>query len=744
MTSSRNTGEWNLALRQQAVVARLGQRGLAGAPVHELLEESALAVADALRVDRAALLELLPSWRELAVRAAVQEGVPVPTNKLAGITVAAGRETQSGYTLMVGGPVITPDLSSERRYNTASTPTGAGLTALIGWEDQPWGVLAVATDGPRDWSDDDVHFLQSVGNVVGLAIQRHKIEDELRESNTRLDLSLAAGGLGTWVWDVVARTIDLSPTLLRMGGLEHFEGGIDDYTDLVIEEDRHALDQAADQAFQQGRDLHSLHRLRRPDGEIRWIEVRGRPVLDVAGRPLRMVGVATDVTERRILDDVKASLLRREHEARVAAEQAQGQLSFLATATGALNASLDPATTIEHLGRLVVPQLCDLFFVDLIDEAGNLVPATAGHGDEEVLSVARELRRRRREIGGGGGLWDVRKVAFSGRTELISNVTDEMLQAAAGGNPDHLDLYRRVSGKAAAVVPMVAHGRVLGVLTFVSTTDPRRFGEDNLHLINGLASRAAMAIDNANLFAARNRVARVLQATLLPPALPEIPAFEVAARYRVAEAGTEIGGDFYDVFEVSDGAWTVVIGDVCGRGPEAAALTGLMRHSVRVAAMREARPSRILGETNEAILDQIDDTRFCTAAIIHLDAGTTDGQVHITASSAGHPCPVVVRPDGRVEPIDCAGTLLGVLSDPPLVDASLDLEPGTLIVSYTDGVTEARRGPDWFGEERLYEVLADVAGQPAEEVAARVDEAVAAFQDASNDDLAVLVLRVSA
>ena len=588
-----------------------------------------------------------------------------------------------------------------------------------------------------------MHFLQSVGNVLGLAVQRHKMEDELRESNTRLDLSLAAGGLGTWVWDVVASTIDMSPTLLRIGGLDHFDGGIDDYRALVLEEDRNALDQATQQAFQHGRDLHNLHRLRRPDGEVRWIEVRGRPVLDVAGRPLRMVGVATDVTERRILDDVKASLLRREHEARVAAEQAQGKLSFLATATGALNASLDPATTVEHLGRLVVPQLCDLFFVDLVDEAGNTVPASAGHGDEEVVAVARELRRRRRELGGRGGLWDVRKVAFSGRTELLSSITDEMLQEAAGGNPDHLDLYRRIDSKAAAIVPMVAHGRVLGVLTFVSTTDPHQFGEDNLHLINGLASRAAMAIDNANLFAARNRVARVLQATLLPPALPDVPGFEVAARYRVAEAGTEIGGDFYDLFEVGDHAWTVVIGDVCGRGPEAAALTGLMRHSVRVAAMREARPSKVLGQTNEAILDQIDDTRFCTAALIHLDAGTTDGRVHISASSAGHPVPVVVWPDGRVEAVDCAGTLLGVLPDPPLVDAELDLEPGTLIVCYTDGVTEARRGHDWFGEARLYETLAACAGQRAEDVVAHVEETVAAFQDTGNDDLAVLVLRVA-
>ena len=142
---------------------------------------------------------------------------------------------------------------------------------------------------------------------------------------------------------------------------------------------------------------------------------------------------------------------------------------------------------------------------------------------------------------------------------------------------------------------------------------------------------------------------------------------ELAARYRVAEGDIEIGGDFYDVFEVGAAAGRLVIGDVCGRGPEAAALTGLMRHSVRAAAVRDDRPSRVLGQTNDAILDQIDDTRFCTAAFVRLVPPPGQGEAaELTVSCGGHPRPIVLRADGSVERVDAPGTLLGVLPNPPL------------------------------------------------------------------------------
>src|SRR5207248_11443603 len=148
------------------------------------------------------------------------------------------------------------------------------------------------------------------------------------------------------------------------------------------------------------------------------------------------------------------------------------------------------------------------------------------------------------------------------------------------------------------IVPLAARGRTLGALTLVAAESGRHYGPADLAVAEDLARRAAQAVDNARLFTQQRHIARTLQESLLPPKLPEIPGVEVAARYEAAGLGTEVGGDFYDLFE-TDGEWGVVMGDVCGKGPEAAAVTGLARYTIRAAAMRERSPSRILGILND-------------------------------------------------------------------------------------------------------------------------------------------------
>ncbi|MCU1354348.1 MAG: Stage sporulation protein [Acidimicrobiales bacterium] len=746
MTSSRSTGEWTAVLRQQAAVASLGQRGLQGIGLEELLAEAVATVAEALGTDDAIVLELQPSWRDLRVRTAMHRGQRVPARLLADVIVPAGRGSQAGYTLMIGEPVVCADLQTEERFSSVAAQydagTRSGITAMIGWEDRPWGVLGANSDEVRAWSDDEVSFLQSVGNVLGLAIQRQRIEDELRESNARLDLSLAVGGLGTWMWDRTTGRMQLSGSLERLTGIDNYRGTLEHFMELVHPDDRDRLQAQSEEAFAGGEDLHVAYRVPTPDGGIRWIEARGRTVPDALGPRNRMVGVATDITERRLADEIKASLLERERQARLEAELARERVAFLAAASASLSASLDPTVTLESFARLLVPHLCDLCIVDLLDDDGRLVEAATGHVDPAALDLARELRSRRASLGGRGGIWSEQRVVLTGQAELVSDITDVDYERLAV-DPTHLDMMQRLGARSGMAVPLIARGRVLGVLTLVCRGERRRLDADDLTLVDDLARRAAMAVDNARLFESRNRVARTLQHSLLPPALPPIPGIELAARYRVAEAETEIGGDFYDVFEVGDGSWAVVIGDVCGRGPEAAALTGLMRHSVRAAAVHDARPSRVLGQTNDAVLDQIDDTRFCTAAMLRLQPPlAVGGPAVVTASCGGHPRPLVLYPDGRVVWIECAGTLLGVLPRPTLVDATVELVPGTAVVLFTDGVTEARRGGEQFGEDRLMEVLAGGVGLPADDLVARIEDAVVAFQDASNDDVAVLVVRV--
>ncbi len=749
MTPDRSTGEWSLAVRQQAAVARLGQLGLRGIPLDELLGEAMTAVGETLEVPHASLFELLPGRTELRGRTAVYNGQPVPPEMIAKIRIPAGLESMPGFTVLEGAAVSTPDLLDDARFNAQAPRWGidarSAITAPIGWDDEAWGVLAIYSDTRRVWTDDEVHFAQSVANTVGLAIQRQRIEHELRDSSVRLELSLDAGGLGSWLWDIEADTVTLSAAALEIYGLgpDEFDGTGDHFLSFVHPDDQVELRGGVFEAMQTSGEQHQVFRIiRGGDGAVRWVESWGR-LLTERGFPQRLVGVSADVTERRLTEQGMETLLLREQGAREEAELARERFTILAEASGRLSQSLDPAVTLSSLADFCVPALADVCLVDTFDEQGDLGEVAGAAIDDDTLALARLLRVRRDEIGTRGGVWTERNLAVEASPTVHAEITDEQLVAGAV-DAEHLAAYRRFGARSSVEAPLVARGRVIGLLTLVATTPRSAYGPDLVSLIEELALRAALALDNALLFASRNRVARSLQDALLPPALPSLPGVQLAARYRVAEADTEIGGDFYDVMQVGTSAWGVVVGDVCGRGPAAAALTGLVRHSVRTAVVNESAPSRVLAQTNDAVLDQIDDARFCTAAYLRVELPDDPGSaVWVVASSAGHPRPAVLRADGSAELIDCAGLLLGVVPSPRLTDVHLVLEPGDAVVLYTDGVTEARQGKELFGEDRLVEALAGLAGGSAEEIAAGLDDAVSRFQDDANDDIAILVLRVS-
>jgi sigma-B regulation protein RsbU (phosphoserine phosphatase) len=206
--------------------------------------------------------------------------------------------------------------------------------------------------------------------------------------------------------------------------------------------------------------------------------------------------------------------------------------------------------------------------------------------------------------------------------------------------------------------------------------------------------------------------------------------------------GTLVGGDLYDLFAV-DGDWALVVGDVCGKGPEAAALTALVRYTVRAEAVHHSSPADVLRLLNDAILRQGVGGRFCT--VLHGRARVTANGARLVIASAGHPPPLIVRADGAVETVPASGSLLGVMEEVAPVDMPVELRPGDAIVCFTDGVTEARGAGGMFGEERLAAVLARGREDDAAELADRVVRAVQGYKGvAALDDLALLVLRVPA
>lgn len=497
------------------------------------------------------------------------------------------------------------------------------------------------------------------------------------------------------------------------------------------------------------------------------------PLLDEDGSAFGAiaVGFGEDRTfpedERRVLTalaDQCASALRRatlytqareaahaERAARLDAERARDRLAFLAHASSTLaTATLDLEATLARVVELAVPRLGDWCAIHLVDERGELRPLTVAHQDPANAGLARRLEAM--AVTPGGTLTEVVR---TGRPRVTHRVSEEALARVARG-PVHLDLLRQARIRSSAAFPLRARGRVVGTLA-LATQDARTLDDDDLLLAEELALRAATAIDNARLFTERSRVARSLQASLLPTGLPSIPGLDLGASYSPAGEGIEVGGDFYDVVSVG-GRWLLVVGDVRGKGVDAAAITGMARHTIRSIAMAETRPSAILAHLNRVLLAadaerslaldplthdlwQLTEPRFCTVAVAVVEPRPTGTSVVVC--SAGHPLPVLVRPGGPIEPLGRAGDLLGAMADIELHEVEAELGPGDLLVCLTDGVLERHDGRRFFEERGVASALSATAGHHAAAVAAAIEEAARSFVDRPpHDDMAVLVLRV--
>jgi serine phosphatase RsbU (regulator of sigma subunit) len=288
------------------------------------------------------------------------------------------------------------------------------------------------------------------------------------------------------------------------------------------------------------------------------------------------------------------------------------------------------------------------------------------------------------------------------------------------------------------VLPLSIATSTFGALVVIEPArDFRR--DDELEFAREIARRMARAMENARLYRERDYIARTLQKSLLPPALPDVPGLEIRSLFLPAVRGYEVGGDFYDVFEMPNGRWAAVIGDVCGKGVEAAAITGLARHTLR-AAFDVDRPSGALETLNGALLRENLDGRFCTVAYVMIEPDPRGG-ARLLIASGGHVLPHLVCPDGPPASVGRHGTLLGVVEHPRLEDVEVRLEPGAALVLFTDGIL---RKDQAFGDEPggLIQVLAKTppvsASEVCERIAAYARDLIAENQE---DDIAALVLR---
>ncbi|SNT56784.1 Serine phosphatase RsbU, regulator of sigma subunit [Asanoa hainanensis] len=392
----------------------------------------------------------------------------------------------------------------------------------------------------------------------------------------------------------------------------------------------------------------------------------------------------------------------------------QSWLTFLAEASELLAQSLDVQLTMALIPQLVVPRLGQWCAVHTTDEWGRLHLAAASHADESMLPRLHAVLEE------------------SGPESMLSRLRESSRTEA------QVPLGPPMEGFA---VPLVARGQRLGTLA-VGRHQRHRHDPDEIAVIEDVARRAGLAIENARIHEERRKVAHTLQQSLLPPVLPVVKGIGFAAEYVPTGDAAEVGGDFYDVVPLTDDRWLVVVGDVSGKGVPAAAVTGLVRDVIRV-LVHDARPlPEALARLNETLVER-GGGRYCTLALAAVGpAASGDGALAVSLHLAGHDRPVAVRADGRAAFVGTGGTALGLLDEVATPVAELTLRPGDALVFYTDGVTERRRGRDLFGPERLRDAAAPLAGYSADVVAARLKTTVIGFSaDTPRDDIAILVLR---
>jgi PAS domain S-box-containing protein len=650
-----------------------------------------------------------------------------------------GRELP-GRVWETGEPAWIPDVVHDPNFPRAPAAYAVGLHGAVGFPilfgEEVLGVIEFFTPEIREANPQVLEMMATVGSRVGQYIERKEAEEAVRESESRKAAILESALDCIISMDHRGQIIEWNPAAERVFGHAREDVLGRQLADVIVPpsfRDRHRRGLARYVATGEGRILGRRMELPalRADGTefpaeltITRVEAPGPPVF---------TGVVRDITDRLRAEAEKERLLEVAQAEREAAERATERLTFLADVSSALGSSLDYRRTLRRVARLAIPRVADACVIYIVQEDGSIARLAIEVAEPAHQALAERLAEFSIDPAAPEG---VPKVLRTGRAELHREA-DARLLAADVDDPEALvKILEPMRITSWMCVPLMARGRILGAISFVSTRSDRRYSGEDLAFAEDLARRSALAIDNARLFEERTHIARSLQRSLLPPELPEIPGLEVAARYRPAGLGNEVGGDFYDLFEIGSGRWGLAVGDVCGKGAEAAALTGLARYTIRESAAHDSRPSSVLTSLNQALLRH-EELQLCTVAFGHLRL--EDGRALLTVGCGGHPLPLLLRANGQPGVAGTAGTILGVFDDPDVPDLDVELGPGDAVVFYTDGVTDERTAPGGLDERRLRSLLRSCRGMGAEGIADVVDRAV----EDPRDDVALLVLRLS-
>lgn len=589
------------------------------------------------------------------------------------------------------------------------------------------GTLSVIRlDNEAPYGQADLDLVAELARRAALAIDNARLYSHLRRLERRLEAILQNVAEAITLIDAAGETVFANRAAAELLGAVHPEelvrrepGSIWSRY-LVLDEDGEplSLDQMPGRRLLDGERPEPLlvRNIVRDTGEERWLVVRASAVRDPdTGETAFVVNVFENVTE-----------IKR-------AERAE---RLLAEASRALASSLDHASTLRAVARLAVPQLADWCVVHLVDERGDPERVAVHHRDPSKIDIADRIAEDypTRRIGPTG----VAEVLRTGHAQL-EVYSDTSGAEAWAVDAEHLRLLNEWGTGSVAVAPIMLGGRVSGTITCGSIPGGRHLSMHDLPLLEELGRRAGTAVENARLYTERSRIAHTLQASLLPRSLPDIADVELRARYVAAGELNDVGGDFYDAIAHPDGSWMLLIGDVCGKGPPAAAVTALARHTLRAAAMSGQSSVEMLQTLHTALGHQPEGSDMCTVCLVRL---SPEQPRRLTVALAGHPAPLLLRADGTVEEVGRHGTLLGVFDEIDIEPVEIDFGPGDVCLLYTDGVAEAGSPEAPFGDGDLQRVAAEHRGATLGTLLERIETAaVERAGGRPRDDIALLAAR---
>jgi PAS domain S-box-containing protein len=652
--------------RQQEVVAELGQRALAGAPLDELLDEAVAGAGHELGTEFASLLEVTGDRKGLLIRA----GFGWPDGVVGGV-LPAGDDALPGYALRSERPVIVEDFRSERRFNGSPVEQElevvSAMAVPIGPRGRHFGVIAVHSRAPQRFGPDDAHFLEVLANVVGSAVQRSRADELVRDSEFRFrELANTAPAL-MWMTDAEGHVTFVNEGWLRFTGNTLEEELGESFAHTAHPEDRPALLRRWHETLARRDEFRLEYRLRRHDGEFRWMLEVGTPRY-AQGEFVGYVGTATDIHERKAMEE-------------------------------ALRASESSFRELANTAPVMIWTTDETGLVTFVNEGWLRFTGT---------TLQQEV----------GASW-----ALGVHPDDVEEILATWTRALTAREPWEREYrLRRHDGEYRWIVdrgvPAYESGRFAGYVGTATDIHERKTMEDRLRRV----------------YEREHRIAETLQRSLLPERLPQIEGVEMAARYLPAGVGTEVGGDWYDALELKDGRVALVVGDVVGHGLRAAATMGQLRNACRAYALVETSPAEVVARINRLVLSGGEEAM---ATLLYLVLDRDTGEVAYT--SAGHPPPLVLTPDGPMFLEDGRSVPVGAADPAAFREGVATIPPGSTLLLYTDGLVERRDVPL---EDRLAQLAAAAraAGGELQDLCDQLLAGVIGPHD-PGDDVALLAVR---